>query len=137
MQRACPGIIIRCILEPSAAALAAKLRTDEDISKMQDAISKMEASDDKQHLLKYGYQFHLALISACKNRIMIQLHDSISLQLLKMREKDFLTSEIYKRDSDTHRKILKAIIEQNEDTAKDLMLEHLTTDYAPYRKALN
>ena len=53
------------------------------------------------------------------------------------REKYFLKSDIYKRDSDTHRKILKAIIEQNEDTAKDLMLEHLTTDYAPYRKALN
>ena len=125
-------IEVRCILEPAAAALAAKLRTDDDISKMHAAISKMESSDDKQELLKYGYQFHLALISACKNRIMIQLHDSIALQLLKMREKDFLTSEIYKRDMTAHREILNAIIEHKEDVAKDLMLQHLTTDYAAY-----
>ena len=126
-------IEIRCILEPAAAELAAKLRTDKDIEKMKDAIAKMEATDDKQHLLKYGYRFHLALIAACKNRIMIQLHDSISLQLLKMRERDFLTSEVYKRDSATHREILNAIIEKDADKAKTLMLKHLTTDYAPYR----
>ena len=125
-------IEIRCILEPAAAALAAKLRTDNDISKMHAAITKMEASDDKQQLLKYGYQFHFSLISACKNRIMIQLHDSVALQLLKMREKDFLTSEIYKRDSTAHREILNAIIEQKEDVAKELMLQHLKTDYAAY-----
>ena len=130
-------IEIRCILEPAAAALAAKLRTDEDISKMHATITKMEASDDKQQLLKYGYQFHRALISACKNRIMIQLHDSMALQLLKMREKDFLTSEIYKRDSDAHRKILNAVIEQKEDIAKDLMLQHLTTDYSAYTNMSN
>ncbi|MBQ3573527.1 MAG: FadR family transcriptional regulator [Clostridia bacterium] len=130
-------IEVRCILEPAAAALAAKLRTDEDISKMHDAIVKMETSNDKQQLLKYGYQFHLALISACKNRIMIQLHDSMALQLLKMREKDFLTSEIYKRDSATHREILNAIIEQKEDLAKTLMLQHLTTDYAAYKDMSN
>ena len=76
-------IEIRCILEPAAAALAACRRTDEDIQKMQDAIKRMETSEDKEQLLNYGYQFHLALISAGKNRVMTQLHDSISLQLLK------------------------------------------------------
>lgn len=126
-------IEIRCILEPAAAALAACRRTDEDIQKMQDAIKRMETSEDKEQLLNYGYQFHLALISAGKNRVMTQLHDSISLQLLKMRERDFLTSEVYKRDIATHHDILSAIIEQNEKLAKELMLKHLTTDYAAYR----
>ncbi len=126
-------IEIRCILEPAAAALAACRRTDEDIKKMQDAINHMEASENKEQLLSYGYQFHLALISAGKNRVMTQLHDSISLQLLKMRERDFLTSEVYKRDIATHHEILNAIIVQDEKLAKDLMLQHLTTDYAAYR----
>ncbi len=126
-------IEIRCILEPAAAALAAKRRTDEDIQKMQNAIDQMEVLDDRQQLLKFGYQFHQALISAGKNRAMTQLHDSIALQLLKMREKEFLTYEVYKRDSTTHREILNAIINRDEDLAKDLMLRHLTTDYAAYR----
>ncbi len=126
-------IEIRCILEPAAAALAACRRTDEDIKKLQDAINHMEASDSKEQLLRFGYQFHSALISAGKNRVMTQLHDSISLQLLKMRERDFLTSEVYKRDIATHHDILNAIIGQNENLAKDLMLQHLTTDYAAYR----
>lgn len=123
----------RFLLEPAAAALAAKRRTDADIQKMQDAINHMEELDDKQQLLRYGYQFHLALISAGKNRVMAQLHDSISLQLLKMRERDFLTSEVYKRDTVAHREILNAIIQQDETLARNLMLQHLTTDYAAYR----
>jgi len=127
-------IEIRCILEPEAAALAAKRRTDEDIEKMEKTILAMDTAKDKETLLNFGYEFHSALIAAGKNRAMTQLHDSISLQLLKMREKDFLTFEIYKRDSITHREILDAIIERDEEKAKKLMLSHLLTDYSEYLK---
>ena len=123
---------IRVILEPSAAAMAAKRRTDEDILSMQNAIEEMEGVTDKLKLLRLGHRFHSALIGACKNRAIIQFHDSISLQLLKMREKDFLTSEVYIRDLDKHREILDAIIKKDEMLAKRLMREHLLTDYADY-----
>ena len=122
----------RVILEPSAAAMAAKRRTDEDILSMQNAIEEMEGVTDKLKLLRLGHRFHSALIGACKNRAIIQFHDSISLQLLKMREKDFLTSEVYIRDLDKHREILDAIIKKDGDLAKRLMREHLLTDYADY-----
>ena len=122
----------RVILEPSAAAMAAKRRTDEDILSMQNAIEEMEGVTDKLKLLRLGHRFHSALIGACKNRAIIQFHDSISLQLLKMREKDFLTSEVYIRDLDKHREILDAIIKKDEMLAKRLMREHLLTDYADY-----
>lgn len=122
----------RVILEPSAAAMAAKRRTDEDILNMQIAIEEMEGVTDKLKLLRLGHRFHSALIGACKNRAIIQFHDSISLQLLKMREKDFLTSEVYIRDLDKHREILDAIIKKDEMLAKRLMREHLLTDYADY-----
>lgn len=122
----------RVILEPSAAAMAAKRRTDEDILNMQIAIEEMEGVTDKLKLLRLGHRFHSALIGACKNRAIIQFHDSISLQLLKMREKDFLTSEVYMRDLDKHREILDAIIKKDEMLAKSLMREHLLTDYADY-----
>ena len=123
---------IRVILEPSAAAMAAKRLTDEDILSMQNAIEEMEGVTDKLKLLRLGHRFHSALIGACKNRAIIQFHDSISLQLLKMREKDFLTSEVYIRDLDKHREILDAIIKKDGDLAKRLMREHLLTDYADY-----
>ena len=54
------------------------------------------------------------------------------MQLLKMREKDFLTSEVYIRDLDKHREILDAIINQDEKRAKELMEKHLMTDYSEY-----
>lgn len=123
---------IRFILEPQAAEMAAKRRTDEDILSMQNAIEEMEGVTDKLKLLRLGHRFHSALIGACKNRAIIQFHDSISLQLLKMREKDFLTSEVYIRDLDKHREILDAIIKKDGDLAKRLMREHLLTDYADY-----
>ena len=125
-------IEIRVVLEPQAAAMAAKRRTEEDILAMTDAIESMEGITDKLKLLRLGYRFHSALISACKNRAIIQFHDSISLKLLKMREKDFLTSEVYIRDLDKHREILDAIINQDEKRAKELMEKHLMTDYSEY-----
>lgn len=123
---------IRVILEPQAAAMAARRRTDEDILAMTDAIESMEGVTDKLKLLRLGHRFHSALISACKNRAIIQFHDSLSLQLLKMREKDFLTSEVYIRDLDKHREILDAIVKKDGDLAKKLMSEHLLTDYSDY-----
>ena len=125
-------IEIRVVLEPSAAVMAEKRRTDEDILSMQNAIEEMAGVTDKLKLLRLGHRFHSALIGACKNRAIIQFHDSISLKLLKMREKDFLTSEVYIRDLGKHREILDAIIKKDGDLAKRLMREHLLTDYADY-----
>ncbi len=125
-------IEIRVVLEPQAAAMAAKRRTDEDIKSMKNAIESMEGVTDKLKLLRLGHSFHASLIRACKNRAIIQFHDSISLKLLKMREKDFLTSEVYIRDLDKHREILDAIINQDEKLAKELMEKHLMTDYSEY-----
>ncbi len=125
-------IELRCIIEPVAASLAALRRTDEDIALMRDTIEKMEGVTDKSKLLRLGHKFHSFLLSASKNRSMTQFHDSISLQLLKMRERDFLSSEIFIRDSSTHREILDAIIKKDERKAKELMLKHLETDYKDY-----
>lgn len=125
-------IEIRCILEPAAAALAAKRRTEADILEMQKALQSMHDTDDKAKLLLDGHKFHSALLAASKNRAIIQFHDSISLQLLKMRERDFLTREVYLRDVSAHKKILDAIIAQDATQAKKHMLDHLTTDYANY-----
>jgi len=125
-------IELRCIIEPAAAALAALRRTDEDILLMKETVEKMEGVTDKLKLLRLGHKFHSLLLAASKNRAMTQFHDSISLQLLKMRERDFLSSEIFIRDSLTHREILDAIINREEERAKALMLKHLETDYKDY-----
>ena len=125
-------IEIRCIMEPVAAALAAQRRTEEDISLMRDTINNMSGVTDKSKLLRLGHKFHSALLAASKNRAITQFHDSISLQLLKMRERDFLSSEVYIRDSMTHQEILDAIIAQDDKLAKELMLKHLKTDYKDY-----
>ena len=125
-------IELRCIIEPAAAALAALRRTDEDITRMRETVERMEGVTDKSKLLRLGHKFHSLLLSASKNRSMKQFHDSISLQLLKMRERDFLSSEIFIRDSSTHREILDAIINRDERKAKELMLKHLETDYKDY-----
>ncbi len=129
-------IEIRCIIEPEAAALAALRRTEEDISLMREAISATEGVTDKSKLLRLGHKFHSALLAAGKNRAITQFHDSISLQLLKMRERDFLSSEVYIRDSLTHQKILDAIIARDDKLAKELMLKHLQTDYKAYMDKL-
>ncbi|MBR5157230.1 MAG: FadR family transcriptional regulator [Clostridia bacterium] len=123
---------IRYILEPAAAFLAATRRTDADILQMKEAINNMHGVKDKSHMLRFGHQFHSALLNASKNRAIIQFHDSISQQLLKMREKDFLTQEVYDRDLTSHQEILDAIIASDSILAEQKMREHLLKDYSGY-----
>ncbi len=123
---------IRYILEPAAASLAASRRTDEDIAGMKKAIDKMKNLKDKSQMLKYGHLFHAELLKASKNRAIIQFHDSISQQLLKMREHSFLTREIYQRDINAHQEILDAIAAMDGALAEQKMRKHLLDDYSEY-----
>ena len=122
---------VRLGIEPVAAALAAKHATDEDKKKLTNCFTNLERTiDDTRKWAKADYEFHMKIIEASHNTLMISLLKLLHKGLVISREKsidalnknqdlqeDKPTSEVLAR----HRELYEAIMEGNEEKAKVVM----------------
>lgn len=133
---------VRKILETGTSALAAERRTDEDLSRLNAILDKMEAAlkqNDTAGGEKADVEFHAAIAEASRNSLLIQLMDSLALRLGetigKTRELWFYqqksTSE---RLLDEHRSIYNAISAGDAVQASQLIREHLSKVEATLRQ---
>ncbi len=123
---------LRYALEPDMARIAAARRKEKDIKAMQQCIDHMKEADTKEILLQYGSNFHRAVCRSTCNDMIIALHYSISMQLLKLRQMEFLTVDVYRRGIGEHQGILDAIVARDELLAESLMKKHIERDYGQY-----
>lgn len=123
---------LRLCLEPDMARLAAQRRQEKDLEEMQRCIDAMKNAETKEELLHHGNNFHRAVCKSTNNSMMIALHYSISMQLLRLRRMDFLTIEVYRRGIGAHQKILDAIAAEDSEMAENLMKQHIMLEYERY-----
>jgi GntR family transcriptional repressor for pyruvate dehydrogenase complex len=121
----------RKAIEPQIAFLAALRRTADDLEAMKQVLILMEQQVAKAELtMEVDMEFHMLLATACGNPV---LADCMQLISSRMGSRFW---QIMKADSlnvpgrpavylGHHRKILKAIDEQNASRAEAAMLEHL------------
>jgi len=133
---------VRQILESGTSALAAVRRTEEDLLSLNAILSNMEAAH-KQNDTATGEQadvaFHAAIAKASRNKLLIQLMDSLAQRfdetIGKTRELRFYqqksTSE---RLLDEHRAIYDAISVGDAEQATMLIREHLSKVEATLRQ---
>jgi GntR family transcriptional repressor for pyruvate dehydrogenase complex len=120
---------LRGILEVQAAALAARRRTNEDLSAMEGALTTMrEAPYGSVMWLKTDLEFHKTVAGATGNAYMVQFLMFVSE---KVRE-SILASGNQQRSEDLaavtlgeHQRILDAIAAGDADEAQDAMRAHL------------
>ena len=122
----------RLVLESQMAYLAATRANEEQLSAMEKIIAAMRACESKEELLEQGYLFHSEVAKASGNKILIGFYDSISAQLLRQRDLEFLTLEVYRRGIDDHEAVLNAIRQKDAALAMELMERHLRQDYRRY-----
>jgi|GEM_PF-6030330 len=121
---------VRVFLESYGARDAALNRTDEDIEKLQEIISKME-SDFKNNILNFetDFKFHTAIAGATKNLIYIQLieniHDIIITSLKFYREILFISDLSQRNLLKQHKSIFEAIKNSNPEKAEKMIRKHL------------
>lgn len=76
---------IRRILEPGAAVLAASRRTPEQLARLQRALSDMQAASRRpEAMVEADVRFHLALIVAANNELLVPLGIVIEQALASM-----------------------------------------------------
>ncbi|WP_101842041.1 FadR/GntR family transcriptional regulator [Halobacillus sp. Marseille-P3879] len=132
---------VRHVLEVGAAGAAALHHKDEDLQPMEDALLAMEEAKGNGELGEQAdLDFHVALVEATHNQMLIHLMKSVSdimVQAMRETRKLLHTEEGTERLLEEHRQIFTAVADRNEQRAKDAMFKHLTNveasleDYLP------
>ncbi|WP_413376702.1 FadR/GntR family transcriptional regulator [Alkalihalobacillus sp. 1P02AB] len=117
-------------LEISNVELAASKRTDNDLKKFEEIINQMELKVlNKEESEKEDMIFHQTIAKATQNSIMVQLIETISIQMEKamreIRRMGFINPKSTNILLEEHKRIYQAIAEQDVEKAHKSMKDHL------------
>ena len=122
---------VRKIIEIGTVASAARNRTTEDLTKMQEILEEMRLPPKNEELgEKVDFEFHTAISKASHNPLLSIFLDQVSelmFETMKETRRIWLYSMQTTREKlfHEHMKIYEAIADQDEVRAKQAMLFHL------------
>lgn len=118
-------LTVRRIFEPAAAALAARVATDEQRESIAEAYAGMEAARTPQELLEPDLAFHRRIAEATGNDLLAYIGNMLSLAL---RESIQLSSQLpntHALSLPRHKAILTAILHRDALAARQATLVQL------------
>lgn len=118
---------VRAIVEPGIAGLAAERRTERDIERLHDSISREQRARSSVAAHDASRDFHVALARATHNEELVRVLESLWLvevgrRLLSRRT---AVSDWQSEDVEEHRKVAAAVAEGRAEDAERLMAEHV------------
>lgn len=113
-------------IEPSAAALAARYRDEEELSQLEALHRHLESSyDDVGAFRVANIDWHLAVIRASHNELLLAFYNAISDNIHEASSlKDFHSAEVRSGVIEIHSRINQAIREQDHAAAFRRMQRH-------------
>lgn len=117
---------VRLILENNIMPLAAVRATEDDIQHMKEAVDKISKHENINEFYLADLDFHIALVEATHNEIVIELMQVI-FRRLHQNEEFFLSSclETRHKTFTLFTEIISSIIRKDVDKATALYSEHL------------
>ena len=117
---------LRVLVEPPVAERAALSASDAEIARMRSLATSMgESLELPDRYLELDVQFHAALFTAVKNRLLGQVFDSVGGLLRVSRQASNLIPGALTRATSDHWRIVNAIAESDPQRARLAMEEHL------------
>ena len=125
----------RIIHEVEAVRLAARRRSSEDLAAMQVAIEGARKNlREGGNLADDDEAFHLALIGAAKNPILLRIAKSLYLMTRSVRQAYFETPGSGAQSIREHVKIHDAIVERDPERAAKLLHRHYAGSSARWKR---
>jgi DNA-binding GntR family transcriptional regulator len=114
---------LRSELEKMAVYQSVNLLTEEDIEQLSSLVAVMENAKDPDTFVQYNIDFHRLLVKRCKwgrlNSFIGTLWNGLPQQTPHL-----LTGQIETSNTE-HRKILEAVLNKDNETAANLVSEHI------------
>jgi DNA-binding FadR family transcriptional regulator len=125
----------RIIHEVEAVRLAAKRRSPRDLATLQSIIERSRANlQDGCNLADDDEAFHLALIGAAKNPILLRIGKSLYLMTRTVRHAYFDAAGSGRQSIKDHVKILKTVAQRDAVQAAELLKRHYAGSSARWRR---
>lgn len=99
-------------LEALGAAAACRAATERDFLRVERHLALMEEANAEHDRLKYfraNQAFHLAIISASRNKALIEIHANLSLRLYRVRYLAIMAQEIWQARSHEHQLLVETL----------------------------
>src|SRR5256712_4190198 len=127
----------RLLIEPPIARLAARRARDEDLERLTYVVRQQEAALKKRGDYRpFDLQFHRSVAECARNLPLKVLMDALSDLTVEVVAGLDLSAGVQHQVCDSHRLIADAIARRDEDTAYELMLQHVAQIQARLGKAL-
>ena len=126
---------IRLALEPLAAGLAARRRTEEDLAVLADALEGLESlpDDPTSAQLQQHHRFHAAVHRCSHNAPLVEVLDGVWVKSDRYRRHALAegrTEEERDARATDHRLLVEAIRDRDADTASGIARRHAETSLA-------
>jgi DNA-binding FadR family transcriptional regulator len=109
---------IRRILEPGAASLAASRRSPEQLRALEAALADMHAAPDAQAMVEPDVRFHLSLLAAANNELLVPFGIVIEQALASMFAYTTRHAVHPEQMLPLHGEVVKAVAAQSPDAAR-------------------
>ncbi|MBE1877435.1 FadR/GntR family transcriptional regulator [Myceligenerans pegani] len=117
---------VRRILEPGAAALAAKAATDEELERIGALVDELADAPGVEELVAHDVDFHLRIAAATGNAYLTSLLESLSSRTVRARLWRGITEGgAVERTIGEHRGIARALARRDAELAAALMVAHV------------
>jgi GntR family transcriptional regulator, transcriptional repressor for pyruvate dehydrogenase complex len=118
---------VRRILEPAAAALAARTMPADRVAGLRTSVQETAAATDVADLVHHDLAFHSAIAAGTGNSVLASMVDSVSMPTERARIWRGLTEEnAVARTIEEHLRIIEAIEAHDADLAAARTLVHIT-----------
>lgn len=137
---------VRIMMESPAAGLAARNRTDADLAKMEECLTRFaliyseNEEDGSSEGARWNDIFHRVIIAASHNEVLIRMHEGLSSIIERAMEslnRNRLTTprpQWPERIQGEHEQIVRAIRDKDEEKARETMRKHLEISAANLEK---
>jgi DNA-binding FadR family transcriptional regulator len=128
---------VRLALESLVVRLACARRTEDDLDRLQDIQARTEAALREQgNVAELDTEFHLALVAATHNSVLVRLLHSFYLLTAPRRRAWFENSAQGRSSARDHRKIIDAIAQRDHENGTQLIARHMERATAYWQEVL-
>ncbi|MHA7154812.1 GntR family transcriptional regulator [Arthrobacter sp. TMN-50] len=120
---------LRVMLEQEAAGQASSSRTASDIMRLEALVERDRELDspDDQTRIRCNVEFHAAVSTAAHNRVLQDLLERLSTHLINTPRSTLSVGNRWEDALDEHEALVRAIIDQRAEDARQIARQHMET----------
>mgnify|MGYP000280096458 CR=1 FL=1 len=128
-------VILRSILEPQVARMAAQNATDEELEQLRELAENInQCGDDRDRMAAYDSKFHELLAAASKHTLIHAIMSGVHKIIMNSIREEMEYTPRDRRVEDQHRKICEAVCSRDPEKAHAAMQSHMKVLLSMLRK---